>query len=57
MEKHLSSQFDEELNRISTRVLEMGGVVESQLRHAIYALYQLDLPATQQVLELEERVS
>ncbi|MEW6694152.1 MAG: phosphate signaling complex protein PhoU [Pseudomonadota bacterium] len=57
MEKHLSSQFDEELNRISTRVLEMGGVVESQLRHAIYALYQLDLPATQQVLELEERVN
>lgn len=55
--KHLSSQFDEELNRISTQVLEMGGVVESQLRHAIYALHQLDLPAVQHVLELEERVN
>ncbi|MGQ9724189.1 MAG: phosphate signaling complex protein PhoU [Tepidimonas sp.] len=56
MEKHLSSQFDEELNRISTNVLEMGGLVESQLRHAIYALHQLDLSRTQQVLALEERV-
>ena len=30
VEKHISSQFDAELNRISTQVLEMGGVVESQ---------------------------
>lgn len=57
MEKHLSSQFDEELNRISTRVLEMGGVVESQLRHAIYAIHELDTASVQQVLELEERVN
>ena len=28
-EKHLSSQFDVELSGISTRVLEMGGLVEA----------------------------
>ncbi len=30
-DKHLSSQFDTELSAISTRVLEMGGLVESQI--------------------------
>ena len=38
VEKHISSQFDAELNRISTQVLEMGGVVESQLQQVLYAL-------------------
>ncbi|MEY4140406.1 MAG: hypothetical protein RLZZ371_2588, partial [Pseudomonadota bacterium] len=37
-EKHLSSQFDSELSAVSTRVMEMGGLVESQIRQAIYAL-------------------
>ena len=30
-DKHISSQFDTELNSISTHVLEMGGLVEAQL--------------------------
>ena len=37
-EKHLSSQFDTELGTISTRVLEMGGLVESQVAQAVAAL-------------------
>ena len=37
-DKHLSTQFDAELSGISTRVLEMGGLVESQVAQAIYAL-------------------
>ena len=37
-EKHLSTQFDAELSGISTRVLEMGGLVESQVAQAVYAL-------------------
>ena len=40
-DKHLSTQFDAELSGISTRVLEMGGLVESQVAQAIYALTQL----------------
>ena len=35
---HLSTQFDAELSGISTRVLEMGGMVESQVAHAVHAL-------------------
>ncbi len=34
-DKHLSSQFDLELSGISTRVLEMGGLVESQVELAV----------------------
>ena len=37
-DKHLSSQFDADLNHISARVMELGGLVESQIRSAIDAL-------------------
>ncbi|MFZ2299352.1 MAG: phosphate transport system regulatory protein PhoU [Burkholderiales bacterium RIFCSPLOWO2_12_FULL_64_99] len=37
-DKHMSSQFDSELGSISTRVLEMGGLVESQVAQAVAAL-------------------
>jgi phosphate transport system protein len=56
-DKHLSSQFDAELSNISTRVLEMGGVVESQLRQCIYALHHLSVETANQVLDLEQKVN
>ena len=40
MDKHISTQFDNELTGVSTRILELGGLVESQTRHAVYALAQ-----------------
>ena len=40
-DKHLSTQFDAELSGVSTRVLEMGGLVESQVSHAISALVNM----------------
>ena len=52
-DKHISSQFDTELNSISTHVLEMGGLVEAQLHQAIYALVHLSLETAEQVLEKE----
>ena len=56
-DKHLSAQFDAELSSISTRVLEMGGLVESQVARALSALSQLDAPAARYVLAQEERVN
>ncbi|RTL32250.1 MAG: phosphate signaling complex protein PhoU [Burkholderiales bacterium] len=56
-EKHLSSQFDVELSGISTRVLEMGGLVEAQVAQAIYALTHFSGETASQVLEGEERVN
>ena len=56
-EKHLSTQFDSELGSLSSRVMELGGLVESQIRQAVYALSQFNGDAAQQVLENEVRVN
>jgi phosphate transport system protein len=56
-EKHLSSQFDVELSGISTRVLEMGGLVEQQVANAIDALTHFNGETASQVLIQEERVN
>lgn len=56
-DKHLSSQFDSELNQVSGRVMELGGLVESQIRQAIAALSQFSLEAAAQVETLEQRVN
>jgi len=56
-DKHLSSQFDAELNSISSNVLEMGGLVESQLHQAVYALVHMSLETAGQVIETENRIN
>ena len=56
-DKHLSTQFDSELNTVSSRVMELGGLVESQLRLAIYALSQFSAESANQVIETELRVN
>jgi phosphate transport system protein len=56
-DKHISSQFDAELNSISTHVLEMGGMVESQLHQAVYALANLSVESAEQVLENEAKIN
>ena len=56
-DKHLSSQFDNELSGISTRVLEMGGLVESQVAQAVHALSVFDGDLASQVLRVEEQVN
>lgn len=56
-DKHLSTQFDSELSGISTRVLEMGGLVESQVAQAMYALANFSNETAGQVLTLEEKVN
>ncbi|VTU29002.1 phosphate signaling complex protein PhoU [Variovorax sp. RA8] len=56
-EKHLSSQFDSELNTVSSRVMELGGMVESQINQAVYALAQFDTESANRVIETEIRVN
>ena len=57
MEKHISSQFDADLTNVSSRVLELGGLVESQTRHAVYALAQFSLEVADQVIATEKQVN
>jgi phosphate transport system protein len=56
-DKHLSTQFDAELSGISSRVLEMGGLVESQVAQAVYSLSNFSGEIATQVLQQEERVN
>ena len=56
-DKHLSTQFDAELSGISTRVLEMGGMVESQVALAVQALVDFSGDSASSVLETEEKVN
>jgi phosphate transport system protein len=56
-DKHLSTQFDAELSGISSRVLEMGGLVEAQLSQAMYALSNYSAETAEQVLKQEDRVN
>lgn len=56
-DKHISSQFDSELNSISTKVMEMGGLVESQLRQAVYAFLEMNAQAAREVVEREAQVN
>lgn len=56
-DKHISSQFDAELNAVTARVMELGGLVESQIRQAIYALSQFNVEVANNVTEAEARVN
>ena len=56
-DKHLSSQFDSELGAVSSRVMELGGLVESQIRQAVYALSEFNVDVAKQVLSTEVSVN
>ena len=56
-DKHLSTQFDAELSGISTRVLEMGGLVEMQVAQSVLALTTNSSDIAAVVLQNEERVN
>jgi phosphate transport system protein len=56
-DKHLSSQFDADLNAVSSKVLEMGGLVESQIIAAMQALNEFDIGIADQVIAAETRLN
>ncbi|KUZ14459.1 MULTISPECIES: phosphate signaling complex protein PhoU [Burkholderia] len=56
-DKHLSSQFDADLNAVSSKVLEMGGLVESQIVGAMHALNEFDRETAEKVIAAEETLN
>ncbi|MDR2207489.1 MAG: phosphate signaling complex protein PhoU [Azoarcus sp.] len=54
--KHLSSQFDSDLNNVSSQLMEMGGLVEAQVKRAIDSLTHFSLAEINCVLDTEVRV-
>ncbi|MDP1717299.1 MAG: phosphate signaling complex protein PhoU [Burkholderiales bacterium] len=55
--EHTSKQFDAELEAIRARVLQMGGLVESQIRLAIESLTTGDVALMNRVIEDDHRVN
>ncbi len=54
---HLSTQFDEDLERLRSRVLEMGGLVESQINMSTTAYADNNSAAVLDVLENDRDVN
>lgn len=55
--QHLSSQFDEELARLRTHVLQMGGLVETQVSEAIAAYDKGDIASVKHIVETDRRIN
>src|SRR5438067_11703122 len=55
--EHLSKKFDAELESIRSRVLEMGGLVESQIRRALEGLQSGDRALLADVIATDHRVN
>ena len=56
-QEHLSKQFDIDLDTLRSRVLQMGGLVESQILSAIQAFASGDGVLMEQVIENDARVN
>jgi phosphate transport system protein len=55
-ENHYMKQFDDELEEIRTRLMEMGGKVEQQLQNAIRAVSEADSSLADEVIKEEKFV-
>ncbi|MCP1438917.1 phosphate transport system protein [Erwinia persicina] len=57
LNKHISGQFNAELEHIRTQVMTMGGMVEKQLTDAIVAMHNQDAELAQRVIDGDQKVN
>lgn len=57
LKRHISGQFNTELEDIRNHVLLMGGLVEKQLSDAITAISTLDISLAEQVMKNDRKVN
>ncbi len=55
--EHTSKQFDTELEAVRSRVLQMGGLVESQIKQAVESLTSGDVALMNRVIENDHSVN
>ena len=55
--RHISGQFNVELESIRTHVLTMGGLVEQQLSYALQALNKQDVDLARKVVRDDHKVN
>ena len=54
---HISRQFNEELEEVRSSTLEMGGLVEQQVRNAVKSLIELDIKLAEEVRFTDSRIN
>lgn len=54
---HLSSKFDEELGQLRTHVLQMGGLVETQVSAAIEAYASGEISSVKSIVDADRKVN
>lgn len=57
MGRHISGQFNDELEAVRNRVLTMGGLVEQQLQDALIAIQKSDVELAEKVLSSDHKVN
>lgn len=55
--KHISGQFNTELESIRSNVLAMGGMVEQQLTDALEAIHSQDIELARQIVETDLKIN
>ncbi len=55
--KHISAQFNEELEDVRQKVLTMGGMVEHQVRQAVLALIEVDANKAKDIIADDHKVN
>ena len=56
-EEHIYRKFDEDLEDIRANVIQMGAIIEEQIRNAIQSLEQIDPQLAQKVINRDEDVN
>lgn len=54
---HISQQFNDELERVRSHLLEMGGMVESQVSDAVHSLIEADSARAEAVRANDKRIN
>ena len=57
MTEHINRQYDQDLEAIRGRIMQMGGLVEAQLRTAVAAYLDGDMARAEQVIADDSRVN
>lgn len=57
LSKHISSQFNEEMERVRNHVMAMGGLLEQQLQDALSAISNNDAELAQQVIDTDIKLN
>ena len=57
MSEHISKRYDAELESVRTGLLQMGGLIEQQIEHAMRGVIERNLPLLEEVIATEKKVN